>query len=428
MDLRYKRYIDYYKKNYLNSSPFGHVLNHHTFKIVKTYLMDVKKIIYIHTGEWPSSSPSTVFVTGTAYGLALHGPTVLIIRNNSIKPTPEIFGKLTGTDIPEQLEIERVGYGGKTPGHTGFFKEAMKCVAIHAKRGQAGAVITRNIGFLPYLTYIQLRYKIPCYFETHDFYSDLRLRTDLKKTPRIFKNHFFEQIFLPRLDGIICLTDTQKELFQRYYPFQRVMTARSGLIRVERPETHREKRVCYVGSLDAHKGLGTVLSALTHTVDRELKISVIGGKNEHEIRDFMNLAHLMGVEQRVLVSLWVHHSDIGHMLDRCIAGIVPLQDTPFNRYITSPLKILDFFSRSLPVIGSDLPPVREYVKNGKHGILFMPDHPESLAEALDHYVAGNMFEVMSPEVEIHAAQFLWYNRGRKILNFIHDTSRPDVEK
>ena len=161
--------------------------------------MKEKKVIYIHTGEWPSRSPSTVFVTGTVYGLAQNVSTVLIIRNNSTKPSQEIFRSLTGTDIPERLEIMRIGYGGKTPGHTGFFKKALKYTGTLAKKGEAGAVITRNIGFLPYLAYLRKRHSLPCYFETHDFYGDLKLRSDLKKTLRIRKNNLYEKIFLPRI-------------------------------------------------------------------------------------------------------------------------------------------------------------------------------------------------------------------------------------
>ncbi|MBT4485701.1 MAG: glycosyltransferase [Candidatus Latescibacteria bacterium] len=385
--------------------------------------MNEKKIIYIHTGEWPSPSPSIIFVTGTVYGLAHHTPTVLIIRNNSPEPSRDIFHSITGTDIPELLEIERVGYGGKTPGHTGFFKKAVEYVSTLAKKGDAGAVITRSIGFLPYLAYIRKRYSVPCFFETHDFYGDLAFRTDLKKKLHIRKNSLYERLSLPRLDGLICLTESQKKLFERYYPSTPGIVAPTGLFQVERKDTRREKQVCYVGSLDEHKGLGTVLSAMTHTVDKELNLLIIGGKNEHEMREFKDLATLMGVGQQVRFTGWIHHSDIAHMMDRSIAGIVPLRDTVFNRYITSPLKILDCFSRSLPVIGSDLPTVREYVEDGKHGILFTPDSPESLAETLDRFVAGGMFEKLSPEVEEHADRFLWEKRGKKIIQFINETTQ-----
>ena len=105
-------------------------------------------------------------------------------------------------------------------------------------------------------------------------------------------------------------------------------------------------------------------------------------------------------------------------MDGCIVGAVPLSDTPFNRHITSPLKILDCFSRTLPVIGADLPSVRAYVEDGRHGLLYEPGSHESLAEALDLFAAGGMFEEMSANVEAHAPRFLYSERGRTIVSFV----------
>ncbi len=380
--------------------------------------MDDKKVIYVHTCIWPTPSPSTVFVTGTAYGLAHHTPTILIVRNESAVPTAEIFHSITGLEKPENLEIIRVGTSEKTPGHSKFFREASRQIGLMAKKGGIRAVITRSIGFLPYLAYIRWRYGLPCFFETHDFYGDLSLRPDLKKTPGILKKHWFEKRFLPRLNGIICLTETQAGFFRSLYPSVPCTVAPTGLFNIRRRDTERDKQVCYIGSLDAHKGLGTVLSALTQTADRDIKLLVIGGKTEHENRELMDLAKLLGVGDRVRVVTWVHHSDIGHLTDTCIAGLVPLRNTPFNSHFTSPLKILDYFAHSLPVIASDLPPVREYIEDGKHGFLFEPDNPESLANALDRYIGGNNYETMSLEVQKHAEKFLWTERGGKIMELI----------
>ena len=385
--------------------------------------MENKKIIYVHTGIWPTPSPSIVFVTGAAYGIAHHSPTVLIVKNGSSGTSEELFHFITGVDIPENLEIIRAGAEGQIPGNSKFFRNTVRLIKSMIKKGEARAVITRSIGFLPYLVYIRLRYGLPCFFETHDFYGDLSLRTDLRKTPGIVKKHLFEKQFIPRMNGILCLTETQAGFFRKHYTATPCTVARTGLFRVEGKKTKRDKQVCYIGSLDTHKGLATALSALAKTADKDVKLVVIGGKSEHENREFMGFARLLGVDERVRVIKWVHHKDIDHLIDTCSAGLVPLSNTPFNRYFTSPLKILDYFAHTLPVIASDLPSVREYIEDWKHGILFEPDSPESLANALDHYVARNGYETMSPKVKRHAQKFLWSNRGAKIVDFINQVSQ-----
>ena len=402
--------------------------------------MEEKKIIYVHTGIWPTPSPSIVFITGNAYGLAHHAPTALIVKNEPEKSTDEfldsltgdvipektedeIFHSITGADKPENLDIIRVGKGSEVTGNAKFFRKAVRIIGSLAKKRRAMAVITRSIGFLPYLAYIRLRYRVPCFFETHDFYSDLSLRNDLKKSIGLFKNSRFEKTFLPRLDGIICLTETQAGFFKDLYPSVPRTVAPTGLMRVVRTKTKPDRQVCYIGSLDAHKGLGTALSALAQTADSKIKLLVVGGKNDHEKQEFKKFTRLLKLEKRVKVISWIHHTDIGHLIDNCMAGLVPLTDTPFNRYFTSPLKILDYLAHSLPVIASDLPSVRDYIEDGRHGILFEPENAENLAKALDLYVTRNKYETMSPEVESHAKQFLWTRRGEKIIEFINNNSR-----
>jgi len=173
-----------------------------------------KKIIYVHTGIWPTPSPSIVFITGNAYGLAHHAPTALIVKNESQKSTDdffnsmtgdvisektedEIFHSITGADIPEYLDIIRIGKGAEVTGNAKFFRKAIRIIGSLAKNREALAVITRSIGFLPYLAYIRLRHRVPCFFETHDFYGDLSLRPDLKKISGFIRKAGSKRPFFP---------------------------------------------------------------------------------------------------------------------------------------------------------------------------------------------------------------------------------------
>ncbi len=382
--------------------------------------MAERSVIYVHSGDWPSPSPSVVFATGTVSGLARRVPTVLVVKNNAGESTNAVYRSIAGEDPPPDLRVVRVGKG-RPPGHAAFFRKAAGIVGEYAASGMARAVITRSIGFLPYLWYCRERWRVPCYFESHDFFTDPGQRPDLPRNLRTAKNRWYERTFIPRLEGLICLTEAQKSLYEAWYPDVQITVARTGLFRAARPDTVRERKVCYIGSLDPHKGLGTVLEALARMGDRELSLVVVGGKSERETQSFMELARLMEVGDRVQVTGWVPHADVSHYMDRCIAGVVPLRDTPFNRCITSPLKILDCFSRALPVIASDLPTVREYVRDGVHGLLFPPGDSDRLAAALDRFSTGGLFDACSRAVASDAPSYLWERRADSILAFLGET-------
>ena len=353
-------------------------------------------------------------------GIAAYNPCELIVRNGSEESTDKIFKNITGSEFPVDLEITRIGKGNRTPGHTLFFLKAVRHIYNQIKMNGTGAVITRSIGFLPYLFLLKIFLKVPVFFETHDFFGDLSLRTDIKKNLTVIKKSILEKIFLSRLDGIICLTETQAGFFKRYYPETPITIAKTGLFGVTKSERVKDgKTVCYSGSLDAHKGLGTVLQALSLTADKDIRLIVIGGKDEKEKNDLLSLASLLGAEGKVTVYGWVHHSDIKHLMGSSSAGIAPLRNTPFNAYFTSPLKILDYISHSLPVIASNLPSVSDYIEDGVHGILFEPENPESLALAMDTFFAGENIIKMEKAVGALGETLLWSKRGKIITDFIN---------
>src|SRR5262249_427027 len=68
-------------------------------------------------------------------------------------------------------------------------------------------------------------------------------------------------------------------------------------------------------------------------------------------------------------------------------GLVTLQ--PIAKFMKNiPSKMFEYWACGLPVIASDLPSIRQFLVNGKNGLLFSPSSPPDLARAitflLDH--------------------------------------------
>ena len=121
---------------------------------------DGGRIAYVHTGFWPSPSPSTVFVTGTAWGLGRHTPALFIVRNGSPEATEQVFRKLSGRELPEAVSFCRLDDGTSPHQHTAFYLEAFRVLRRMAQAKTLSAVITRSIGFLPWLALFRLRFGI----------------------------------------------------------------------------------------------------------------------------------------------------------------------------------------------------------------------------------------------------------------------------
>ena len=97
-------------------------------------------------------------------------------------------------------------------------------------------------------------------------------------------------------------------------------------------------------------------------------------------------------------------------------GIVPLQDTYYSRYLTCPVKALDFMANGLPVIGSDVPSVIAVLNNC--GTIVSGNNEADYAEAVvallesrEHYLN------LSQQALSRAEVISWQNRAKAIIHF-----------
>jgi glycosyltransferase involved in cell wall biosynthesis len=66
-------------------------------------------------------------------------------------------------------------------------------------------------------------------------------------------------------------------------------------------------------------------------------------------------------------------------------GLVTLQ--PIAKFMKNiPTKMFEYWACGLPVIASDLPPIRPFLADGKNGLLFDPSSAEDLARAIQWLV------------------------------------------
>ncbi len=174
----------------------------------------------------------------------------------------------------------------------------------------------------------------------------------------------------------------------------------------------------YVGSLDERKRVKDIIYALKEVKDKGLKLLIIGGKTQEEIDRYLELAHKLGLEDRVEVTGWISRKEMEEHLKRVKIGVVPLEDTFFNRNLTSPMKIFNYFSYGIPIKGSKLPTVEEIVTE-QGGIFYENGNLEELVGAIDRLNSSKeVFDSYSQYILERAEGLLWEKRGEKIIEFL----------
>lgn len=141
-----------------------------------------------------------------------------------------------------------------------------------------------------------------------------------------------------------------------------------------------------------------VLDIARDTPDRRLRVGWMGGSSHAiditmaagGVRRFMKRypgwdLFVNGVDYRDKFSVpadrafhvpWIHVTDHPQVYYRAIdfdIGICPLKSTQFSRS-KSWVKALEYFSRGIPVVASDVEPYRRFIDHGVNGFLVKQDH------------------------------------------------------
>jgi glycosyltransferase involved in cell wall biosynthesis len=382
-------------------------------------------VAYAHTGRFPSASPSFTFATFNAMALAYaFNGCHYFIRNAAPLPPREVVRSRFGMKPPSNLDIHALFDPPWIPTRAFYLRRVGRALAGLIRSGAVDAVIARNPVFLPALRAIRAEYGIPVYFESHDFYADLSVRDDVnvRKKARLER---LERENIPGLSGVLCLQESQKDWYVRTFPGTPVHVARTGVWKVGGAQTSPPRELVYIGSLDGHKGVDLLLAAAGRSRSRP-PVRIIGGKSPLEVRELERRAAATRSGLVVTVTGWLDREALERNLSGAALGALPLRDTFFNRYLTSPLKLFDYFGRGIPVLASDLPTMRELVRENETGFFFPPDDADGMAAAIDRFFSQpDAWRVMRGHVLKAASEWTWEKRARRIRSIVEaDARRP----
>jgi glycosyltransferase involved in cell wall biosynthesis len=106
------------------------------------------------------------------------------------------------------------------------------------------------------------------------------------------------------------------------------------------------------------------------------------------------------------------------LLGRAHILVLPTVDTASAAY-TSPLKLFEYFAAGKPVLASDLPPIREIVRDGENGVLFAAGDPQSLVQAIRRVQHDDaLAERLARTAFAEADRYSWRTRAERLEAFL----------
>jgi glycosyltransferase involved in cell wall biosynthesis len=102
-------------------------------------------------------------------------------------------------------------------------------------------------------------------------------------------------------------------------------------------------------------------------------------------------------------------------------GVCPLKrgvDSVSDKF-TSPMKLLQMMSLGMPIVASDMEPVRALVTAGQEALLVPPNDPRALAAAIGRLLDRPEEATRLGAMAQHRAEaFTWAQRARKLEGFL----------
>jgi glycosyltransferase involved in cell wall biosynthesis len=184
------------------------------------------------------------------------------------------------------------------------------------------------------------------------------------------------------------------------------------------PREGRIPTLLYIGTLADWQGLDVVIRAMPKILEQhEVRLQIVGRGRSRQRKLLAKHIRKLGLEGHVIIQPAVPHHEVPALIagaDICVAPL-GLND----RNVTQgacPIKVLEYMAAARPLLASNMPIVRELVREDMDGLLFSPNDPEDLArQALallnDFELSKRLAESAS---ERALTKFTWHESQKKL--------------
>lgn len=375
------------------------------------------RAVWINKSPWCKPGPMVYMGLLNAHGFAQAGvATDLFVAAGTPSDTDTDLRAFYGLAPHPLLRIHRIAARDRG-GARATYQQAIATLAEHCRSGDRVLALTRELGCIPALLKLKQRHpELRVIHETHDFHIHCEHLPGRRKWSDV-RRQWAERLLLARTDGLLCLTEYQRALYQQHFPHLRTLAQPLGVQRFAAGALeHRRglRAAVYVGHLHDYKGLELLIALASRLRESGIRIRCYGGHGA-QVAALRQRSVALGLAEWLTFEPFVSPRALhGVLHDQASVGLVPLQDTFYNRYLTCPVKALDFMGHGLPVVASDLPGVQALLRQGaRYGAAeAVPEFATQIAALLDDPVQYRRASALSRE---RGAQLGWAERAGAII-------------
>ncbi len=363
------------------------------------------KILYPVPEYLPGKSARFIQILNTCRALAGPGCRVSLCSGVNPRMSPmEVFDAY-GLDIPPELELVRLpvlrgALSWHMPFHLSFLLRAAK---------EPGSIIfARYLKLANFLLRNRWVHRRPVAFEAHEIFHKTTVKPGKASALEAMESYVYREA-----DAVIAITGSLAEeisaLFARKVDEVIPDGVGSDFLEIERPCIG--SYLLYTGQIFPWKGVDVFLRALAYLPEERAVIVGGGGESLDRLK---RLAEECGVAGRVRFTGTVPHAEVKKYLGEARVAVLPNLADGVSRY-TSPLKLFEYMAAGLPIVASDLPSLREVLRDGENAVLVPPEDPAALAGGIRRVLGdAGLASRIASRARMEAREYTWENRAKRI--------------
>ncbi len=219
-------------------------------------------------------------------------------------------------------------------------------------------------------------------------------------------------------DGYVTITaGLTRELSRRFGDRTRIAVVPDGARAPGQPPAPGAAPVFtigYAGHLYPWKGVDLVIEVVAALADTQGLI-VGGHEKEPDLARVKAFARQLHCATRVTFTGLIPPAEVAARLRQADVLVLPNPASAFSTDFTSPLKLFEYMASGRPVVASDLPSLREVLRDGENALLVAPGNPQALAGGVarikdDPALGRRLAERARQDVR----QFTWARRAERL--------------
>jgi glycosyltransferase involved in cell wall biosynthesis len=192
------------------------------------------------------------------------------------------------------------------------------------------------------------------------------------------------------------------------------------------PLPAREGRIpvmLYIGTLADWQGLEIVIKSLPKILEqRAIRLHIVGRGRSRQRKFLSKQIRKLGVEGSVTVQPAIPHHEIPALIAESDICVAPLGLN--DRNVTQgacPIKVLEYMAAGRPLLASNMPIVRELVREDVDALLFSPNDPADLArQVLTLLHDFDLSQRLADSASARALSKFTWNESQKKLRKVYE--------